>query len=149
MSLSQCAPPFLSLSSLSSRSPVVRSRNSVETPNKSTETESKVGGVMCDGRSSRRRRRIKNEVTLRRLKKCFFVCVCVSLHIHMCVCVAWAPGVVLYIRFVTAKRSEEKTIEWNENRKENRFVCFFFWFFLFLCQLLFQRNESKIPLFIV
>lgn len=41
MSPSQCSPsPFL---------PVLRSGNSIETPNKSTETESKVGGVMCDG----------------------------------------------------------------------------------------------------
>lgn len=137
MSLSQCAPPFLYLSSLSSRSPVVRSRNSVETPNKSTETESKVGGVMCDGRSSRRRRRIKNEVTLRRLNISLCVCVCKLTYTHVCVCVAWAPGVVLYIRFVTAKRSEEKTIEWNENRKENRFVCFFSSIFLFFFCLLF------------
>lgn len=128
----------LSLSSLSSRSPVVRSRNSVETPNKSTETESKVGGVMCDGRSSRRRRRIKNEVTLRRLN--ISLCVCELTYTHVCVCVAWAPGVVLYIRFVTAKRSEEKTIEWNENRKENRFVCFFSVFFsFFLSAFLAQR----------
>lgn len=71
--------------------------------------------------------RIRNEVTLRRL----------NISLCVCVCVAWAPGVVLYIRFVTAKRSEEKTIESGKKtgkRERESFFCFSFLlklFFLF------------------
>lgn len=80
---------------------------------------------MCDGTKRRRRsrsrsRRIRNEVTLRRLN--ISLCVCV------CVCVAWAPGVVLYIRFVTAKRSEEKTIESGKKTGKRERESFFFVF---------------------